>query len=598
MSTRRLVLILSAELIICIIIGLSLFGLRGCSLEPKVNKRTIVNEECSKEYEVKQLECSNGRIFEVCKDGYWFRSFDNCLADDDGGGGGGDVCNDKTIFDPNVANTLTQKCVSCHPGYDQYATAKSKIDDYIARINVGDDNPRRMPKSPAEPLSEDEKNSFQSWKDDGLLEDCADDPIVYPYTDLDYIESNIVEDLQQFSEAQRGTIRYLITSHITNSGQDPDPFKRAIDKAINSLSNRRNITNSQPVDPNGTILRIDLKDYGLERKDWDLVEANDPINFESFTNRGLLIKFLTQTQKPWMHIDSFAFTANQPEVYYTLRDLPATANELFNLIGVDFKDDFADFSALTLGFSDSPISLNKNRLLSRHDSTDGYLWATFDVDGGGAANQNLFEFLLLDAPSGKDFDFQASEMIYSLPNGLQGFILFNADGIRQDAAPLNIVIDNISPFSPEIQSSISCYRCHSIGLIPADDEIAAHVRENAAQFDPQDVDVVRQLYRDPASSFQKDNGRHAEALAKMGISVNDVDPLNFSTDNLRKNHGAASIAALLLLTEEEFILRLSESNQARQEVGQLLVGGSISFSQLVASLPVIIKDLRIGQNPL
>jgi hypothetical protein len=590
----RLIFIIS-QFITIAVVAWSFFQIRSCALEG-TRKADPVNLECGVPNEVREAACPQGeagRKLEVCKDGSWQESFNDCKA-------GG--CSEIT-FDQSVKPMLTAKCAGCHPGYDGYETAKAKVEQFIGRVNLDDNNALRMPKPPNPPLAKEDKDLLAAWKKDGLLKACAvDQTNNAPHLDLDYVERAIDEDLDKLNLSQQADSRYLITSHKSNEGAAKDTmrqFKNGVNKAVNSLSLVRNLVLASAVDEHETVYRISLRSLGLKPADWKLIEDNEVVGIVSVTNRGQLIRNLTRTRKPWLHVDSFAFTSNQARIYYAVRKLPENARDLFLQLGVNFNGDLNDLEVLQVGFENSPISLNKNRLLGRWQSNDGSFWASFDVAQNQGGNTNLFQFpLLLARNRANNFAFVASEAIFSLPNGLHGYYLFDNKGVRADAAPLNIVSDNVSPFSPEIKNSLSCYRCHSAGLIPAKDQIKAHVLTNATEFDLNDVETVEQLYREPEPIFLEDNGQYQAALSKIGIVAAEEDPVNLVGDNLRRNHNAKAVASLLLLTEQEFLDGLARSAEGRAQVGQLLSGGSVNFEQLIASLPVLIKDLRIGQEDL
>lgn len=572
--------------------------MRGCAAGH--NKETLSPPaQCTTENEVRKASCPTGQTgnpLEICKDGQWVSSFKGCKA-------GGAACT-QTVFDRDVAPLITAKCVSCHPGFNTLDTAKSKIDNFIARTALADGDSNRMPKSPNAPLSQAEKDIFNSWKKDGLLPSCPDTSANNPPVSLNDLETTIQADLGTISPGDQVTTRYLITSHKSNEGATAKvltSFGLAVQKGINNMSSGRLMVAAKAVDKIQTIFRFNLNDLKLTSADWDLIEKADPVNLESFTNLGVLIKGITRTKKPWMSVDAFVISSNTAAVYHAIHKIPSDLNTFLGLQGVNQNTQIANFEALEVGFANSPISLNKNRLLARFDSTFGAFWQTFDTNGTVSADRNFFNFPLLKSASGTaTAKFDASEILFSLPNGLMGSALFDAQGKRLDFAALNVVAHNVNPPSdPTIKNAISCHRCHNAGFIPKKDEIKASVIENASQFQSIDVDQVTQIFRDPASVFTADNNEIAAALSKVGISVQDPDPISIANDNLsERNLDAKAVASFLLLTPQQFIDGLSGSAQGRAQVGQLLTGGTITFSQLVASLPVILKDLRIGQEPL
>lgn len=64
-----------------------------------------------------------------------------------------------------------------------------------------------------------------------------------------------------------------------------------------------------------------------------------------------------------------------------------------------------------------------------------------------------------------DFKDAAREVIYTRPNGLHGYVLFNGEGKLQEAAPSKVVRDFSipSPHRNDLQGSIGCISCHESG---------------------------------------------------------------------------------------------------------------------------------------
>lgn len=523
----------------------------------------------------------------------------------------GEDC-DKVVFLEDIKPIVSAKCVSCHftpDKFDEYKVAVSGINEWIRRINLGSADPRRMPKEPTPELSLEEKKKFERWKEEGLIENRATcrSEAEEKHSSIDDIESVLVSDLAKIDSQDRPFIRYLVASHRYNLGEDPPSAKDAVDKALNAVVRRsRDITLTSYVDEKKTIYRVDLRSYELSRTDWLRIEAKDPFDLASNTDKGRVLRLLTATRKPWLHFDNFVDVINfNSEIYYDFLNIPLSFQSLADELGVSYAVDLFNLDATLLGHNDSPITNQKNRLLSRHDSIDGYFWVTYDTKAlGGIPQRNLYEFpLLKETGSKREFDFAAGEVIFSLPNGLQGYALFDDKGRRQDVAPLDIVRDVVSPVAPapEIKNAISCHRCHSQGIIPARDEIRAHVLDNASEFDTADVERVKALYKSQTSLnalFNIDNKRFKEAAQKLGLNIAQADPINRERDELRLNWTDEKVAAFLFLKVSDFRQLLDSSDEAKAQVGQLLSGGSISFDQLVQVMPVFIKDFRLFEDPI
>jgi hypothetical protein len=103
---------------------------------------------------------------------------------------------------------------------------------------------------------------------------------------------------------------------------------------------------------------------------------------------------------------------------------------------------------------------------------------------------------------------QASEMIFSLPNGLQGYMIGGAaNQIRVDAFPF-IVVDprrgGIAArpsgfrFGPEAEQRLlipaSCMGCHVDGMNRANDDMIPYIQANPTKFDANTLARVNQLY--------------------------------------------------------------------------------------------------------
>jgi hypothetical protein len=195
-----------------------------------------------------------------------------------------------------------------------------------------------------------------------------------------------------------------------------------------------------------------------------------------------------------------------------------------------------------------------------------------------------------------NFQFDASEIIWELPNGLQGYALYDANGVRADEAPIDVVQNIESPFSPVIKNGLDCSRCHNQGLIAADDQILSHVLENASQFERTDVEIVEAYYRSNTSNralFATDMARFAKAAKLVGDDLRK-DPMNGLVDLLRYDQDLAQVAARVFVDPEEFRIELNKSAVLKAQLGQLLTGGTITLVQLQESFDDILEELRIN----
>lgn len=527
----------------------------------------------------------------------------------------------KTTFNDHVKPIVESECIGCHgpAKFNDYNVAVIRIDEWIRRIDLGADQSQRMP--PEKELSPDQKRIFHNWREDGMYLDARDclerGGGLSRRPSLGYLESTALIDASKVDSDDRFFIRWISALH--KKGQELEVAKKAIEKTLNSLvSKSRRVTRITEVDPRG-LWRIDLRSFEMDRNDWEDIEGTEPLDLVSNTDKGRVLRLLTSSRKPWLHYENFIDTVLfNSELYYDLvgiqsfkkkgeRKTGSDFLELTDRLGVDFEGDFRNYEAALVGFNNSPISLTKNRLMSRHRSDDGYFWASYDVDNKNRNRReaNLYAFPFpFEVGSRRVFEHDAGEVIFSLPNGFQAYALFDANGVLQNFAPTTIVQDNlntrVAPYA-EITNAISCFRCHHAGIIPAKDEVRAKVLASAREFEVKDIERAENLYKPQTSLdalYRIDNKLHADALAKIGILPSEPDPINLARDTYRYNWDARQLAEFLLISEEKLKEYIRRSGEAQEAVGQLLSGGTITFDQLVDIMPVFIRDFRFLEEPI
>lgn len=431
-------------------------------------------------------------------------------------------------------------------------------------------------------------------------------PPAFNFVSFDQFEAEILADLTDLPSNEQRTARYITVCDQWNAGENISNFKLGVVKAINQISIENDLAKGIWIGEQKCTLRIDLEDYGLTLAHWRLVEDADPLKLESFTDRGLLIKQLAETNRPWMHGANFIETSHTDETYYDVLRIPADLSGfLAGFAGCDLQADFDNFEQdlFLIGARKSLIALQKNREILLTDCKDGAFSATYDFvlgnnDDGANLSINPFP---PEARSERTFEHQAQEYIGKLPNGMLFYALFNSAGVRENFAPTNIVADNVrANIDPTIRNARSCSACHAHGFIEADDFVADHVLGNP-EFDIEDIQKAAFFFgreEGARTAIDQSNEAYSRVLAQLGIDSEAKDPLNLLTDQIRFEMDLRQIAALFFMEEEEFALALLSSPQGRLAIGQLLNGDTISFQDLVIITPVLIRDLNLFQEDL
>ena len=148
------------------------------------------------------------------------------------------------------------------------------------------------------------------------------------------------------SSFDRTFARYFTMTHLYNAGESVgilQAYRKGLYKLVNSLSWGLEVTNPQPIDPQGTIFYIDLRHYEWDANDgWGQIEAEYPyhISFDAPTQTALkaqLTRLQTEMQAdiPSVHADWFVAQASLPPLYHDLLSLPLTDRELETRLEVD-----------------------------------------------------------------------------------------------------------------------------------------------------------------------------------------------------------------------------------------------------------------------
>lgn len=528
-------------------------------------------------------------------------------------------CN-KTVSFAEISPLLTKyNCITCHAYQANYGTWQSErfTDDVIRRINLGDNDNRRMPPAFREAVSPADKQLFQQFQDDGRPEfsDCktAGDNR-NSFTSLASVERAAFQDLEGLdSNSERQNTRYATNCHQSSA------WFAAMAKGLNSVSSSLNIIPPTTVDSDSCLYRIDLRAYGLTPNDWSTITRNDPFKFVSNTVTGKLLIELTGSNQPILHGDNFLnIIYDNPAVYYSLLRVNQDRAAQFQRLGVNPVQQLNDEEARVIGMQRTQIARNKNRMFTRYNIINnvppgeiGFLWITGDIDDAdlGSSAVNVFQNPLpFEANGTALYEHRAEEWLWTLPNGLMGAALYEVQtsfsngrksivGVRVNAAPETTVINIGNAFRGTIQVGNDCLNCHRQGPIIAQDEVKAPVlAEGDLAFD--DLRIVRAIYGSPqanATLYNRDRALFIKSMTKLRINGEQDDPINTQTTVFRQDWDAARLAPFFWLREDEFVQRL-RNTQIVKQVPQLLTGGAISLTTLIQVAQQIADELEVYED--
>jgi mono/diheme cytochrome c family protein len=405
------------------------------------------------------------------------------------------------------------------------------------------------------------------------------------------------DDLRKVPPREHRFIRYFTLTHLYNTDLSEDElqtYRNGLSKLVNSLSWGRAIVVPRPVDKARTIFRIDLRDYQWNEKIWHSVVGASPYNVLYTSEAAELLGSQTQTKMPYVRGDWFVAAASRPPLYHAVLQLPRTDLELEKLLRVDVATDIREERVARAGFNGSGVSRN-NRLVERHSSGYGAYWKSYDF-AGNVGHENLFEYPL--GPGGNNgFKQSGGEIIFNLPNGLQAYLLVDANGKRIDKGPTTIVSDPRQA-DRAVVNGVSCMSCHFKGMIEKADQIRAHVVSNRQAFNQVQRDRVMAMYpvKDKFLALLKEDAdRFKQAVEKTGTTLTTTDPVVLLALRFEAEMDLGLTAAECGLKPPEFIALINRAPALARVFGPLKVkGGTIQRQVFVTGYRDIVRELGLG----
>ena len=457
------------------------------------------------------------------------------------------------------------------------------------------------------PLPDQSIDTIRRWilasAPDWATTPTTDSRFISPDEVLDTIEAHLTS-LEPFD---RAFARYFTLTHLYNSGETVEilrEYRNALSKLVNSLSWGVTVINPIPIDSQATIFYIDLRHYEWDVNDgWTKIEEEYPyhIAFDVQTAlRNQLGRLQTQMKCdiPSVHVDWFIANASTPPLYHDLLSLPLTDRDLETRLEVDVARNLVNAPGVRVwraGFNNSGVSTN-NRVVERHTSRYGAYWKSYDF-AGSVGKQNILTNPL-------SFTHDGGEVIFNLPNGLQGYYLVNASGFRLDDAPINIV-SNPAASDPTVRNGISCIGCHTEGMKTFEDEVRSVIESNPNP--PYNRAQALRLYvekSDIDALVEKDMEKYREALEATGGALGGVEPISRFHEAFHGPVDAAYAAAVVGLETEMFLEKVRE-NLGLQNAGLLVLdseNGSVQRDTWTSSFRDIVYALdypqQVGEPPV
>lgn len=560
------------------------------------------------------------------------------------------------VLAPRAHEILTTYCGACHGAGGSGLGGIRDILDVDALIAAGklirgDPQASRLyarmvdevaPMPPAGETrrpSADEVETVRSWiAACGAPEGCGDQPFIT----RNEVFRRIQEDLVGV-DAPRAT-RYFSLVHLHNAGlcdAEIEPYRQALSKLVNSLSRGIEVVAPVPIDPERLLFRINVRDYRWQAEDfsgiqlseptfyfpdpdetmtrytnrWEMLAAQNPYAVEYLGSVAERIKADTGTPFFVLRADAFIDASSRSPLYYDILDIPRCSTRFgletlacvppaecgpgetccedcldarlgIHVVRNIFNEVFNNAEVVArAGFDTSGVS-QYNRVIERHSLPhEAAFWISYDfASNEGTANISSHPL---------SFTFAGGEVIYTLPNGLQGYMLTDERGTRLNDAPPGIVQDP-SQLDVVVRNGISCIGCHQAGMVPARDDIRRELCDKPSA-DEVDCEPIRNLYpgQDEIDKLlRRDGERFQGALGRAQVRLDTEEPVLASFHAFGKAIGVRRAAAELELPEEELRAELA----ALPADLQVLRDGQLRREVFSASFGLSACLLRIGRT--
>lgn len=416
-----------------------------------------------------------------------------------------------TNYAASTKEIFRRHCVECHSDSD--AQADVRILDQTSLLQadhvvphrpdasallqlISSDDEDRMPPTNRPSLTAYQVETVRQWIAAGATPfppDAKTTAALDTASTVSIFET-ILRHTRSLPPPDREFYRYFSLRHLVDGGITDEAlavYRLAFAKAINHLSYQRSLVVPTTIDHAQSVLAVDLRQLGWHQSvlksvddanqtmtpfDMVLLEypyAILPVNSDSFTqlSKGWLRDTKQIRPIAYLRADWFCSVVLQPPMYHDMLQLPTTLKELEDELKVDTVSNLRSAVSKRAGMTVSGVSRN-NRVVERHPQREGYYWKSHDFQSN-VGEQNILTDPVDLRPSG-------GEMIFRLPNGMQGYFVCDAAGRRLNSAPTSIVVDKFAS-DRVVSNGLGCIRCHNEGIKDFHDSVRQVLQSISAQ---------------------------------------------------------------------------------------------------------------------
>lgn len=524
---------------------------------------------------------------------------------------------ERLVLAKKAREILQTNCYRCHGlgssgGFDAVLDVQRMLENGIVVANDPTKSPlfkrlqssdRPMPPKGVDPRpSAADIRTIRAWIEAGAP-DFAPTIVAREFVPPAAILTKVHDHLAAAPVRERPFLRYFTLANVHNAGVPADELHRhraGLAKLLNSLSWQRRIVPPIAIDANEIILRVDLRDYGWNSKTWDNLVKDYPFGILTETSEEKAIADMTKTKLAAVRADWFVFAASQPPLYHDILSLPKSQPDLEKVLQLDTTEAIRVGRISRAAFNASGVA-NHNRVVQRTDSAYGAFWVSFDFKSSVGA-QNIFDRPLGPGKADKEFLHDAGEIIFNLPNGLQAYFLVDGSGKRIDRATTDLVTDPVQK-DKVVVNGVSCMSCHAGGIIPARDQVRAHVSDNSSSFSDSEKDAILSLYpgQERFQALVAEDSKRFRTAVNLAIGAPSdsplptVEPITAVACRFEQEMDLATVAAEASVPTHDFLQMLHEAPALARVFGPVRTnGGTIQRQVFLAHFKELASALKLG----
>jgi hypothetical protein len=410
-------------------------------------------------------------------------------------------------------------------------------------------------------------------------------------------------------------IRYVSLNNRLNQGicsEDLAGDRFALIKAVNSLSTESRIVVPEAIDAEETLYRIDLRQFGWDRPTtvggvnfddkWEAILDSAPLAVEFEGDEADEAKLRAGTTVPVLFADSLIDAAMVDELYYALIEVGEDEDALLAQLGIDEEDQEERKIVIKAGTSQSELS-RQDMVAERLEIElyQGYYWGRYDI-AASTAGQSIFADPL-------EFEQDSIAAVFSLPNGLNGYALFDGAGLRVNDT--NVVLDPAQR-DDRVRNSVSCSQCHASGLNAISDEVRGYAEQNPLDYGVDVLDEVLDAFPEQSAiddAIARDTQSFRAALSRLGLVATETDPISIAYLRYDGDVSLQTAAGELGVTPERFerdlttlsadvdpALSALRTQKLQREQFEALYLGTLCLSQIASdNRPLAADCAAVGQ---